>query len=184
MLTLTALASLALFAGLLVIPVDLRLSMAAGDETYARLRVEWLFGQVGWDLAPPKGPGLSRKMPDWKRLSPLWQGAFREVVARLLRRCWRWVAIREVRGRAQVGLGDPADTGLAIGILQPLLAAAEVLDRVDLQVTPDFDEARVSGQLEGGVRAVPVGMVPPIVAFMLTPETLRTVWRLRSSNRK
>jgi hypothetical protein len=181
MLTLAALATAALVAGLLAIPVDLKLSAAAGDETYARLRVEWLFGRVGWNLEPGGGSGGPRTMPDWKRLSPLWQEAFRDVAGRFLRRCRRWIGIREIRGRARVGLGDPADTGQVIGILQPLVAATDELPRVDLQLVPDFEAARLEGELQAGIRAVPVGMIPPFVAFLSSRETIRTLWRLRSA---
>lgn len=183
MLTLVALASLAFVAGLLAIPVDLRVSAAAGEESYARLRVEWLFGVVGWDVEPSGAPGGSGRLPDWKRLSPLWREAFRDVVARFLRRCRRWIEVRQVRGRAQVGLGDPADTGMAIGILQPLVAAVGELPRVDLQLSPDFGAARFEAQLQAGVRVVLVGMVPPAIAFVSSPETLRTLWRLRSTRK-
>jgi len=179
-LTLLALASLALVAGLLAIPVELRFHAVGIEEAHVRLRVEWLFGRVGWNLEQRGTPGGEFEMPDWNRLSPLWQTAFREVVARLLRRCRRWVDVAEIRGRARVGLGDPADTGMAIGILQPVLVAVGQLPRVDLRVYPDFEEAKLQGQLEGAIRAVPAGLVPPVIAFVLTPETLRTVRRLRS----
>jgi hypothetical protein len=69
---------------------------------------------------------------------------------------------------------------MALGILQPLVATIDELPRVDLQVAPDFDAARLEGQLEAGFRAVLVGLIPPILVFVLSPETLRTVWRLRS----
>lgn len=180
MLALLALASLGAAAALLAIPVDLRFDAAAGETLRARLRVEWLFGRVGWDLKQPGRRGRERELPDWRRLSPLWQEAFRDCVAQLLRRWRRWIDIHEVRGRARLGLGDPADTGIAVGFLQPLVVLLDELPRVDLRIDPDFAAAGFQGELSGGIRAVPFGLIGPTVAFVLSPTTLRTFWRLRS----
>lgn len=180
MLVLLALGSLAFLAALLAVPVDLRFDAVAGENPRARLRIEWLFGRIGSDLEPRKRPSAPRKLPDFERLSPLWQEAFRERVAWLLRRCRPWIDVHEIRGRAQLGLGDPADTGMAIGLLQPLLALAGELPRVELRVDPDFGGAGFRGDLRGGIRAVPLGLIRPVVVFALSPVTIRTFRRLKS----
>ena len=180
MLVLLTLASLALVAALLAIPIDLRFDAAAGEDSHARLRVEWLFGWVGRDLEPGRGGRERRKLPDWEQLSPLWQPPFRDRVGLLLRRSRRWIDIDDIRGRARFGFGDPAATGMAIGLLQPLLAFFRALPRVDLHLDPDFGAAGFSGELHGGIRAVPLGLIPPALAFALSPETIRTLRRLGS----
>jgi hypothetical protein len=183
MLALLALAVAAIFAALLAIPVGLRFDASAGETLEARLRVEWLFGRVARDLDLRDMSRVDRFRGgfDWRRLSPLLREAFRDRVAQLLRRWGHWIDFDEVRVRARLGLDDPADTGQAMGLIQPLLAVCEAVPHVDVRVEPDFRSAAFEAELHGGVRAVPAGLLAPLVAFALSPETLRTFWSLRSS---
>lgn len=177
------LACLALLAALLVIPLRARFSVEADEALAARLRVEWLFGWVGADVALPSRrgePARPRRRPSLEGLAPFWQEPFREALRGILRRARRFVTVDEIVGWARLGLSDPAETGIAIGMLQPVVLLFDSLPRVVLRLDPDFERPGVRGQLRGSLAAVPLGVLAALAVFALSPAVLRTFWRLRS----
>ena len=65
-------------------------------------------------------------------------------------------------------------------LIAGLLDVAATVPKVDLQVIPDFLDAGVSGEARGAVRVFPLQVLPPLLAFGLSPVTLRAVRTLRS----
>jgi hypothetical protein len=172
-----------LVVGLLAIPVDLLGRAAAGDELEARLRVEWLYGWLGRDISPPsKDLGLERSSswPKRAQLELLLEATFRDHVSRLAKRLRRWVSIETLHGRLRFGFDSPADTGIALGWLTPLTVLADLHPKVSLSVEPDFAGAQLGGELDGWVRATPLGVLVAFLAFVLSPETIRTARKWRS----
>jgi hypothetical protein len=88
--------------------------------------------------------------------------------------------VRELRLRARVGLGDPADTGLLVGWAAPLLAMARAAPRLDLHLEPDFAREILEGEARGELRAFPLLVLPPLLRFALSSSTVRGVRALRS----
>lgn len=177
-------ACIALLAAVLTIPVELRFRMVADESLEAQVRVEWLFGRVGRNLerSLPK-PEARGRWPSREQLALIREGRFRARVRALLARCRRWVHIEGLFGRARVGLGDPAQTGMLMGWVQPLVMLARAAPEVDLRVEPDFRTAGVFAEFRGAVRAVPIGLVVSAVGFALTPDVIQTFWRFRSLRR-
>ena len=177
---------LLLVAGLLAVPVELRFRLDGGAGEPSRVEVAWLFGWVRRELRRTAGrrrAGRRLLLGAWTRLRELraiWEAGFGRRCARLLRSLRRWVRIREMRVRARFGLGDPADTGMLLGWVNPLAAAAAgALPGLDLRLEPDFQEAVLAGEAAGEVRIVPLGALPLLVAFALSPSTLRAARALR-----
>lgn len=169
----------------LAIPVELQARATLEDELDAGLRVRWLFGLVERDVsAPERGSGgQPRSLPRRAQLELLWRKPFRDRVARLYARCRPAIQIGTLSGRARIGLGDPADTGRAMGVLLPLCAALSLHPKVELNLDTDWSQAAVVGRVHGEVRVIPLGLVRPVVAFALSREVIGTVraWRRSSS---
>ena len=179
------LAALLLVAVLLAVPVELRFWLGGGAGAPSRVEVAWLFGWVRRELrrtARGSGPRRWPRVP-WARLRELrgiWEAGLGRRCTRLLRSLRRWIRIRKMRVRARFGLGDPADTGMLLGHLHALAAAAAAaLPGLDLRLEPDFQEAVLAGDVAGDLRIVPLGALPLLVAFALSPSTLRAVRVLR-----
>jgi len=178
-----SLGAIALAAALLAMPVDLRFlaDEAAGSS---RMRIEWAFGLIALDM---RGHGKRSAEADQRaalgirKLLRLWNSDVRPRATALLQRLLRTVRFRNLCGRARIGLGDPAETGMALAMLLPLTYALDAVPGVELQVEPDFQGTGVSGDMQGAVRVFPILVIPPVVAFALSPTTLRSLRLLRSN---
>lgn len=171
-----------LLAGVLAIPVDLRAHAALDDELKAGLRIEWLYGWLRHDVTKSRERSDRTKgaWPTRAQLALLFEEPFRNRVEQLVGRMRRWISIEQLYGRLRFGLPDPADTGMALGWIYPLLALSESRSEVDLEVVPYFGGEMLEGELKGWVRAVPLGVLVAGLGFVLTPEALRTLRRWRS----
>ncbi len=168
---------------LLTVPVDVRFSAVANDKRKASLRIDWLYGRVGRDVEPTtstRGSRKARRFPRRQTLDLLVRDPFRGNFMRLLQRCRRFIAVDEIRGRARFGLGDPADTGMAMGAIYPVVAWLESWPQVELRIEPDYTEACALGHVQGRIRLIPIGLLAHLALWACSPVTVRTLWRLRS----
>jgi hypothetical protein len=173
-----------LLAAALAVPVDLEARASFEGELSANLRVGWLFGLVEREIEPSAERSQQTTWrPRREQLALLSRKPFRERVAQLYRRCRPAVEIGILSGQARFGLGDPAETGYAMGALVPILALLSQHPRIDLRVTPDWSEAVLEGMMDGRARVTPLGLVQPLVAFALSREVIATVraWRRAKS---
>jgi hypothetical protein len=167
--------------GLLAVPVDLRFAFGAAARSH--LEVAWGFGLWRGVLRgrPGSAQGGSRRRwsepAAWVRA---WREGLDERVPPLLRSLRRGVRVREVKLRARVGLGDPADTGMLVGFAAPLLGVARAAPRLDLRLEPDFTREVLEGEAQGQLRAFPLLVLPPLLRFALSPSTVRAVRALRA----
>lgn len=63
------------------------------------------------------------------------------------------------------GLGDPAETGQAFGIVAPLIYSGVALPRTCLRVEPDFAHTILRGRGDFAVSLIPITLVPLLVRF-------------------
>ncbi len=199
-----ALCSLAaLTALLLCVPVDLDLRVEVYGESTLHLRFEWLFGRVRKAFRtgegrkaparpkPEKKAGRPRRDADTGRLlSRLVRvRGLVESVARLLRRLLHSVSLRSLDLDFRAGLEDPADTVLLVGPLCWEAMCADLWTRHSIRLVPAFEgEACLEGQGAMDVRLYPIKTVPPLLAFLFHPSTLKTLivlvrwkWRRRQN---
>lgn len=106
----------------------------------------------------------------------LGQPAFRRRVLRLIGDLVRATRPRELRVRARLGLGDPADTGRLWAVVGPLSAAARSLRDADVSIEPEFIEPALELDVRGRVRLVPLRLLGLAIAFALSPPSIRA-WR-------
>ena len=177
---------------LLSIPVDLAFSFERGEGSRSRMRIGWLFGLIGKDLGGEK-KGREKKPKEMKAKKgrrsfrgPLAVFGARGFSGRLLllaRRLVRSVQVRDVDVEFQVGTGDPAETGLLYGVIGPTVALARSSFSPNIRIEPNFVEETIEGHARGAVRVYPIRLIPPLVAFALSPATFRGVRALRRARK-
>lgn len=174
-----------LFVAALAVPVELRVRAILEDELDAGMRVGWLFGLVEREVEPGerRREKTRRSLPSREKLELLLNKPLRRRVSELFERCRPAVELEVLTGRARIGLGDPAETGQMLGVLQPIIALLSRHPSIELRIEPDWTRAWLTGALRGEARVVPLGLVGPIVRFAVSREAIGTVraWRRASS---
>jgi len=117
---------------------------------------------------------------DWLRLAP----EILRASGKGLKFLFRHGEIRSFRIEGSLGTGDVATTGILFGAIQAFLGAlGRLASRLELDITPDFEEGktRLSLEVEGAVRLGTLLAVPFIVLWYL-PK--RKLWRLLRKGRR
>jgi len=175
---------------ILWVPLDMVLHADFDGKPKVRLRLLWLFGLVSRDITGKK------EKPAEKRKAPTGKGKRRwvdiGVVYRVLRTrgllrhiktfikdilsCFRF---RDIVADFNIGLGDPADTGLMFAIIGPATAFIGSSRVHQIRIEPYFgDDAVFRGHSYGTVRLHPVRLVPPFLKFALSLKTIKVAWIL------
>ena len=99
------------------------------------------------------------------------------AVLRLLNALRRSVAMEQLKGEVRVGLGDPAQTGMLVGLTHAIGGVVSPwADTSDLIFLPVFDEAVLEGELEMKLRLRVLRLVGPATRlFFKVP--IRTLMR-------
>ncbi len=177
---------------LLSIPVDLAFSYEKGEGSRSRMRIGWLFGLIGKELGGEK-KGREKKPKELKAkkgrrsfrgpLAVLRARGFSGRLLLLARRLLQSVQVRDVDVEFQVGTGDPAEMGLLYGVIGPSVALARSSFSPNIRIEPNFVEETFEGHARGAVRVYPIRLIPPLVAFALSPATFRGVRALRRARK-
>ena len=170
--------------GLLAIPVDVAISVRRDDGVWAgRVTLGWLFGLVRVRLRKPgkrargksghTGMGRHGRGGSRRLATAIGTDGFARLILRLGRNLIHHIHVHDVVLRARVGLADPADTGRLWGLVGPASVAAEALPGSCIEVSPDFDAEVFDLDGSGSVRFLPVALLGAVLAFLLSPSTLR-----------
>jgi len=100
----------------------------------------------GWTLSPAASWRLMRELP----------GFLRTELGR--------IRIERLVLDADLGLGDPAETGRLFGVLMPLQYALP-RTRARLDLRPDFARLRCEGVAEAVLRLIPLVLIVPALAL-------------------
>ena len=175
---------------LLSIPVDLAFFFERGEVSRSRMRIGWLFGLIGKELGGAKS-GREKKPEEMKakkrrRSSRGPMAAFRArgfsgKILRFANRLVRSVQLRNVDVELQIGTGDPAETGLLFAAIGPSLAQASG-SSTNIRIEPNFVDETLEGHARGTIRVYPIRLIPPLIAFALSPATFRGVRALRKAS--
>lgn len=151
----------------LATPLHLALSARTGGRIVLRLR---LFGGLTpWvvlaDSAWPQGdaPEPAPAGPGWRAPSGAGLRLMRELPGFLLA-ALRRIRILRLTVDADLGLGDPAETGRLFGTLMPLQHALR-LPGTRIALRPDFARLRCDGVAEAVLRLIPLALIPPALAL-------------------
>lgn len=164
---------------LLSIPLDIESYFVVGEKQKPRMKIRWLFGLIHKNLEK-KEKRTEKKKPSKKPRRPrnisehLNNQEFMRRVAVLVKELISTLQFRNFEARLRFGLPDPSDTGFLFGYLcamQPLLTSFQV----DARFEPSFDEEVIEGCTKGSLRLCPIRIILPIVRFMASIKTIRTV---------
>ena len=177
-----ALASLAVVIVLvLCIPLDAVLHIDIHGRPKFQIRLAWLFGLVTKEItrAKKKKPKEKKRKGRIKARTIFKILRTRGLLEQLRRLLWdilRRLNIRDLRVNFRVGLDDPADTALLFALIGPatfFLGSSRVHE---IRIEPSFeDEVVFEGYLHGAVRLVPIQLATPILRFVFSLATIRTV---------
>ena len=180
-------------AGLfLCIPVDLTLTYERGESSRSRMRIGWLFGLIGKELGGEKR-GRERKPKKMKAkmgrrsfpesLAVLRARGFAGRLFLLAKRLVRLVQVRDLDIDFHLGTGDPAQTGLLYGIIEPSVDLARSRLSANIKIEPNFVEETFEGHARADLRVYPIKLIPPLIAFALSPATFRGIRAMRRARK-
>ncbi|MFQ5919822.1 MAG: DUF2953 domain-containing protein [Thermoplasmata archaeon] len=99
------------------------------------------------------------------------------AVLRLLNALRRSVAMEQMKGEVRMGLGDPGQTGMLVGLTHAIGGMVSPwADVSDLALHPVFDEAVLEGELEMKLRLRLLRLVGPATRLVLK-EPIRKLMR-------
>ncbi|MCH8552907.1 MAG: DUF2953 domain-containing protein [Natronospirillum sp.] len=166
--------------------------MEAGQRS-ARGQFRWFFGLVRVklpgkpsrtkkaDKPPDKDKPKTRSKPS--RHSPLAALSVEGFIGHLLRLVRRLLAglhIHHLDIRGRLGLGDPADTGLAWALVGPISVLLDAPGVTQVDIQPDFSQEVLDFSSNGRVRVVPLEYLTVMIRFMVSPTTFRAIRAMRS----
>lgn len=184
---------------LLAVPVELVFAIKRSDEISTNVKVKWLFGLIrfsvnkpGTSAAQPKKTTKADTMIKTKQqktttsssnlIVALKQSAFRRRVYRFVKDLLRATHSRDIFLRLRIGLGDPADTGRLWIFLGPMAAIAANTGDAVIRIEPEFINPAFEIDGRGAFRLMPLEFIALVIAFMLSPSTLRAWRTLRRGN--
>lgn len=198
---------IALTVVILSVPVGLGVRVDVYGRPVFDFRIEWLSGWVRKSFRSGVAPGETARAgvepadaktevgakPRKKRRPPgrrqvtyiirtIRTPGLQENLVQLLRRLLRCVKLRSWFADFRVGLGDPCDTALLVGTASTVAMVVPTRDRVRL--VPAFeDQPLCEGQAGLDARVRPITLLPPVIAFLLSPPTIRVLvtliqWKL------
>lgn len=162
---------------LLSIPVDLGFYLKKNERLEYRAELCLLYGLVTIDMTKQDRktrksilPKKQKKEKNLQLSSLAKSKRFIELLMRLVRDLFHDLQIKELRMHWHFGLGDPADTGMLLGLLQPILLPWE-----NATLSADFQEAVLEGYCKVQLRIFPIRILGYMLAFLFSGETIRVI---------
>jgi hypothetical protein len=156
------------------------------------MQLSWFFGLINRELSeeqPPaeavapaskttgKKPPSIRSMITFLKILKT-KGLVKQLF-RLIRDIVRLPRWQYLLADFQVGLGNPADTGLLFAFIGPATALFQSSFPGRLRLEPDFtDEVVLDGHVSAKVRLRPLRLAPPVLRFTCSTATIRAAWQM------
>lgn len=185
---------LALFLLFLVsVPVDFILQFHSSRRPPLYFLIGWLFGLFKFNIRKKKKKSPEQKKPKGKSQSKIRyigvlakQLPFR--ILRLANDIFHSLHFKTIEIDLKAGLGEPADTGIAWGMVSPLLTLIPNSCPQKIRLIPDFsDEPVLEGDACVYIRLWPIEIILTVLKFVFSRPVLRTLkkiillkWRNRS----
>lgn len=170
---------------ILCIPLDLTLRVDSYPRPAFRARLTWLFGLVRRETT--RVPVRRKALERWRRIvrrkelrrvifGALRSGKTLRGAVRLLEGMIAALRVREFVVDFEVGLGDPADTGMLFAFLGPIVLLLNSVLGGQVCVRPDFTpQPALAGHSYLELRMRPIRFLSPVLRFALSPSGMRTV---------
>ena len=172
---------------ILCVPLDMDFRVDVYGRPKLRLKLAWLFGLVNKELSREKKKARKKKeaaeeKPKKKRRVGF--GTILEILKarglagqfkNLLRGVIRAFRISQLEGNFRVGLDNPADTGLLLAVIGPVIHILNRSFPYRIRVQPSFTEAILEGFSSGNLSIRPIRLVPPLLRFVFSLATVRVL---------
>ncbi len=169
---------LGLGLALLAVPFDLRVQLRYQARLRTEVELRWFFGLVPLRTTGPEASEQPRSVRPRGRFSAgsmLRTEGFARRCLRFAGQLLRSAHIRELELVGRVGFDDPADTGQLWALLGPLNGLASTLHPARVSIEPDFAGEVLEVEGVGDLRVVPGRVIVVVLAFALSPVTLRAL---------
>lgn len=186
-----ALVSLAVLIILvLCVPLDLKLHVEVYGQPKFKMRLAWLFGLVSKEVTrkkPKEGKKVGeaepkpkeRKRGFWSVLKIVRTRGLLKQVKRLIKDILGCLKIRDLTADFDVGLDDPADTGILFAAVGPAALAVDSLTACQVRIRPAFGDGPVlEGYSSGTIRLQPIRLGVPVSRFIFSLPAFRMVKNL------
>jgi hypothetical protein len=107
-----------------------------------------------------------KKSTDWKEL--VWNAnELYDAGTDLVRALTKNTSVKRLSGKIEVGLSDPAHTGMLVGFLYAGSGIAKaILPESELEIEPSFDKERMDADIETELRLPLFKVVIPLIRFL------------------
>lgn len=169
---------------ILSVPLDILCRIEVYERPKFRIRLKWLFGLLKKDIKEKRKPEEKReerKPGEGRR----WLRAVFEIVRiegmlkrlrRLVKEILNHLKIRELRVNFKVGLDNPADTALLLGIIESSRLFWRPSFPHEIDIRADYEgEVVLEGYAHLAVRVLPVQIVAPLLRFLFSWSAIKAV---------
>jgi hypothetical protein len=178
---------------LLCVPLYLVFHTNIDGKPRFSMRLIWLFGWVSHELRRGKKKPDEEEATEHKQKQRDWiwrirvtfevlrtKGLLGQFVS-LAKRIRRHIKIKKLVANFNVGLDNPADTGLLFAFIAPANLLLSYLSPHQIRIEPSFaGDTIIEGHLYGAVRVRPIQLAAPLMGFAFSLPTLRAVKKLVS----
>jgi len=175
---------------LLAIPISLSLFITRKQKFEAYVSIVGLFGLFKFKTRLP-GESKSKKHSTIQTKNKLKRNtktttknnsqgfflfsrpAFRQHIIKFIKRLLIATHAKDLYLRCRIGLSDPADTGRLWAVMGPLSGLLKNLQFMTIELEPEFINEGIEFESYGHFRFIPLQFIVLVLAFMLSPTTLR-----------
>ena len=163
----------------LSIPIGAAFCIDTSTNPQFQVKMSWLYGLVKWKS------GLSQyrvgKENKKKRLVVSQRTLLKIVTTRgfmektigLVWSVFRRIRLKELKIDLNVGLDDPADTGMFFALVGPVLPLVNLPRQCHVNVEPSFQEATIDGKALVSFSILPISLAVPFMKFIFSKQVLR-----------
>lgn len=184
----------------LFLPLEVALRLGLGSGIKFNILLSWLSGVLKKELRWKSHGGAVERLTEggyrFENTVQLFSSILRikglpAQFLHLIGNCLKRLKMKEFVARLQIGLDNPADTGLLFAYLSPLsLLGLVPLCKIELE--PSFGgDVIVQGYLSAKVEMKPAWIVLPVISFIFSSPVIKgwgrlvlNIWRRRSKQRK
>ena len=176
---------------LLCVPLHLVFQTNIDGKPRFSMRLIWLFGLFSHELRRGKKRPDQEEVTERKQKQQDWiwrirvtlevmrtKGLLGQFVS-LAKRIRRHIKIKKLEANLNVGLDNPADTGLLFAFIAPANLLLSYFSPHRIRIEPSFTgDIIIEGHLYGALRVRPIQLAAPLMGFAFSLPTLKAVKKL------
>lgn len=176
--------ALASLIAILSVPFDIICNIEVYEKPKFRIKLKWLFGLLKKNIRAKKKPTKKKKkQKPGEGRKWLWavfniiriKGMFKRL-RRLVKEIFHSIKIRDLRVNFKVGLDDPADTALVVGIINSPLLFWKPSFPHEIDIRADYEgETILEGYTHLTVRVLPIQIMVSLLRFLFSWSSVKAM---------